>query len=110
MVLNPGLLDWGSNLLTTRPLLQPQIQRFYIQTLITCLTKLWDPNSFQDSQGFCSDYHELKKILCQLMRRTKVAHGTAKFFWESFLDIKLCQLTKYQDRNSTSPDTKESVF
>ena len=35
---------------------------------------------------------------------------TAKFFCENFLNIKLCQFTKYQDQNFTSPNIKESVF
>ena len=49
VVLNLGFLDWQSTVLTTRPLLPLQIQRFYIKTLIICLAKLWDPTSFQDS-------------------------------------------------------------
>ena len=35
---------------------------------------------------------------------------TTKFSLENFLNIKLCQLTKYRDQNLTSPDIKESVF
>ena len=38
------------------------------------------------------------------MRWTKVGLGTAKVFCENFLNIKLCQLTKYQDQNFTSSD------
>ena len=38
------------------------------------------------------------------MRWTKVGLGTAKFFCENFLDIMLCQLTKYQDQSFTSSD------
>ena len=38
------------------------------------------------------------------MRWTKVGLGTANFFCENFLDIKLCQLTKYQDQKFTSSD------
>ena len=52
----------------------------------------------------------LSRIFCQHMRWIKVALRTAKFFRENFLNIKLCQLTKYQDKNFTSPDIKESVF
>ena len=37
------------------------------------------------------------------MRWTKVGLGTAKVFCENFLNIKLCQLTKYQDQNFTLP-------
>ena len=35
------------------------------------------------------------------MRWTKYGLGTAKCFRENFLNIKLCQLTKYQDQNFT---------
>ena len=38
------------------------------------------------------------------MRWTKVSLGADKFFSENFLNIKLCQLTKYQDQNFTSSD------
>ena len=38
------------------------------------------------------------------MRWTKAGLGTAKFSFENFLNIKLCQLTKYQDQNFTSSD------
>ena len=44
------------------------------------------------------------------MKWNKVGLGTSKFFRENFLNIKLCQLTKYQNQNFTSPDTKESVY
>ena len=43
------------------------------------------------------------------MTWTKVGPGTAKFFREYFLNIKLCQLTKYQDKTFTPPDIKESI-
>ena len=51
VVLNPGLLDWESSVLTTRSILQLQIQRFYVQTQIECLAELWDLTSSQDSPG-----------------------------------------------------------
>ena len=38
------------------------------------------------------------------MRWTKIGLGTAQCFFENFLNIKLCQLTKYQDQNFTSTD------
>ena len=43
------------------------------------------------------------------MKWTKVGPGTAKFFREDFLNIELCQLTKYQDKTFTPPDIKESI-
>ena len=88
-------------------MLQLQIQRFSVQTLIICLTKLWDPTSFQDSQG---PLHQLSKIVYLLIRWTKVGLGTTKFFHENFHNTKLYQLTKYQDQNFTLPDIKQSVF
>ena len=41
---------------------------------------------------------------------SQVGLGAAIFLCENFLSKELCQLTKYQDQNFTSPDIKESVF
>ena len=104
MVLNPGLLDWESSVLITKLLLQLQIQRLYIQTLIICLAKLWDPTSFQGFRGPLQWLTSIREDCLPTYEVTNVGLGKTKSFHENFFNIKLFQLTKYQDQNLTLSD------
>ena len=50
VVLKSAPLYWESSILFTRPLLHFYVQRFYAQTPMRYLARLWDPTSFQGSQ------------------------------------------------------------
>ena len=104
MVFNPEHLDWKSSVLKTRPILQLWIQKFYVQTLIICLTKLWDPTLFQDSQG------SLQWLTSSKQDCLPTYDMDRSWPWDSQIYIKHCQLTKQQNQNFTLPDIKESVL
>ena len=101
VIFNPGPLDSEFSALTTTPLLQLQIQRFYAWILIICLAKLWDPYSFQGSRGPLFIYNKVQRITSskQDCLWTKFGLETVKFFYEKFIYIMLYQLNKYHDQN-----------
>ena len=103
VVLNPGLLDWESSVLTSRPLLQLQIQRLYIQTLIICLAKLWDPTSFQDSRGPLQWLILIQQDYLPTYEVDQSWPWDSRFFLWKFSRYNT-QLTKYQDQSFTLSD------
>ena len=72
VVLNTRLLNWESSVLITRQLLQLQIQRFSVQTLIICLAMHLDSTIFQDSQG---PFQWLKSIKQDCLPTYEVEQG-----------------------------------